>query len=30
MAVFPSIEPSYPVKKTSKPNTRTVTFGDGY
>ena len=30
MASFPSIEPSYPVKKSSSPNTRTVTFGDGY
>ena len=30
MANFPSIEPSFPVRKTSKPNTRTVQFGDGY
>tara|TARA_R100001509_G_C4733329_1_gene170662 strand:- start:51 stop:401 length:351 start_codon:yes stop_codon:yes gene_type:complete len=30
MATFPSIEPSYPVKKISNPKTRTVTFGDGY
>jgi len=30
MAAFPSIEPSYPVKKSSNPRTRTVTFGDGY
>tara|TARA_R100000353_G_scaffold28576_1_gene23883 strand:+ start:760 stop:1110 length:351 start_codon:yes stop_codon:yes gene_type:complete len=30
MATFPSIDPSYPVKKTSKPNTRTIKFGDGY
>jgi len=30
MATFPSIEPSYPVKKSSNPRTRTVTFGDGY
>ena len=30
MANFPSIEPSFPVRKISKPNTRTVKFGDGY
>ena len=30
MANFPSIEPSFPVRKISKPRTRTVTFGDGY
>jgi phage-related protein len=30
MATFPNIEPSFPVRKTSKPNTRTVKFQDGY
>ena len=30
MATFPSIEPSFPVRKISKPNTRTVKLGDGY
>jgi len=30
MATFPSIEPSYPVKKSSSPKIRTVKFGDGY
>ena len=31
MAAFPSEpQPSYPVQKTSKPNTRTVRFADGY
>ena len=36
MASFPTradgsaIEPSYPVRKTSQPNVRTVKFGDGY
>lgn len=30
MANFPNIEPSFPVRKISKPNTRTVKFGDGY
>ena len=30
MATFPNIEPSFPVRKTSKPNTRLVKFGDGY
>ena len=30
MANFPSIEPSFPVRKLSKPNTRTVKFSDGY
>tara|TARA_R100001015_G_C4519301_1_gene88741 strand:+ start:164 stop:511 length:348 start_codon:yes stop_codon:yes gene_type:complete len=30
MATFPNIEPSFPVRKISKPNTRTVKFGDGY
>tara|TARA_R100001163_G_scaffold52212_1_gene39582 strand:+ start:2093 stop:2446 length:354 start_codon:yes stop_codon:yes gene_type:complete len=31
MANFPtSPEPSFPVRKVSKPNTRTVKFGDGY
>ena len=30
MATFPSVEPSFPVRKISKPNTRTVKFGDGY
>jgi len=30
MANFPSIEPSFPVRKLSKPRTRTVVFGDSY
>ena len=30
MATFPNIEPSFPVRKISKPNIRTVKFGDGY
>ena len=30
MANFPSIEPSFPVKKISNPNIRTVKFADGY
>ena len=30
MATFPDIEPSFPVRKISKPKTRTVQFGDGY
>tara|TARA_R100000773_G_C4172003_1_gene85306 strand:+ start:124 stop:474 length:351 start_codon:yes stop_codon:yes gene_type:complete len=30
MANFPNIEPSFPVRKQSKPNIRTVKFGDGY
>ena len=30
MATFPNIQPSFPVRKTSKPKTRTVVFGDGY
>ena len=30
MANFPSIEPSFPVKKVSNPNIRTVKFADGY
>ena len=30
MATFPNIEPSYPVRKISKPNTRTIKFADGY
>ena len=30
MATFPSIEPSFPVKKSSSPNIRTVKFQDGY
>ena len=30
MATFPNIEPSFPVRKKSKPNVRTVKFGDGY
>jgi len=30
MATFPSITPTYGVKKTSKPNTKTVKLGDGY
>ena len=27
---FPNIEPSFPVKKSSSPNIRTIKFGDGY
>ena len=30
MATFPSIEPSFPVRKITKPNTRTVKLGDWY
>ena len=30
MANFPSIEPSFPVRKVSRPKTRIVKFGDGY
>jgi|TARA_R100000455_G_C6251306_1_gene107945 phage-related protein len=30
MATFPNIEPSFTVRKISKPRTRTVKFGDGY
>ncbi len=30
MASFPSIEPSFPVKKLSNPSVRTVKYGDGY
>ena len=30
MADFPSIQPSYPVTKSSEPNLRTIKFGDGY
>jgi len=30
MATFPSITPTYGVKKRSKPNTKTVKLGDGY
>ena len=30
MANFPSIEPSFPVRKISKPKTNTVKFQDGY
>ena len=30
MATFPSIEPSYSVKKPQKPITRTVSFVDGF
>ena len=30
MASFPNIEPSYSVKKTQNPITRTVRFADGY
>lgn len=30
MATFPSIEASYPIKKSSKPVARTVVFADGY
>ena len=30
MATFPNINPSFPVKKQSKPNIRTVKFQDGY
>jgi phage-related protein len=30
MATFPSIEPSFPVRKSSKPKINTVKFQDGY
>ena len=30
MATFPSIEPSYGLTKSSAPNTRVVSFADGY
>tara|TARA_Y100001951_G_scaffold61015_1_gene48587 strand:- start:443 stop:787 length:345 start_codon:yes stop_codon:yes gene_type:complete len=30
MATFPSIDPSFPVRKKSQPNIKTVKFGDGY
>ena len=30
MATFPSITPDYGISKQSKPNVRTVKFGDGY
>ena len=30
MANFPNIEPSFPVRKSSSPNIRTIKFGDGY
>ena len=30
MPTFPNIEPSFPVRKRSKPNIRTIKFGDGY
>jgi len=30
MATFPDISPDYGAQKTSKPNVRTVRFGDGY
>ena len=30
MATFPSITPRYGAQKTSRPNVRTVQFGDGY
>ena len=30
MATLPNIEPSYPVRKTSKPIAKIVQFGDGY
>jgi phage-related protein len=30
MATFPSIEASYGIQKSSKPDVRTVQFGDGY
>ena len=30
MATFPSIEPSYSVKKQQKPITKVVRFADGY
>ena len=30
MSNFPNIEPSFPVRKSSSPNIRTIKFGDGY
>ena len=30
MATFPSIDPTYGVRKKSNPGTRTVRFADGY
>ena len=30
MATFPSITPTYGVQKRSRPNVRTVRFGDGF
>ena len=30
MATFPSITPSYGIRKTSEPTVRQVQFGDGY
>ena len=30
MATFPAITPTYGAQKTSRPNTKTVKFGDGY
>lgn len=30
MATFPSITPTYGAQKSSRPNVRTVQFGDGY
>ena len=30
MATFPSIKPTYGIRKKSKPNTRTIRFADGY
>jgi len=30
MATFPSITPTYGIRKSSQPNTRRVVFGDGY
>ena len=30
MATFPSITPTYGVRKSSRPNVRTVRFGDGF
>ena len=30
MATFPSIKPTYGIRKKSRPNTRTIRFADGY
>ena len=30
MATFPSIKPTYGIRKKSQPNTRTIRFADGY